>query len=577
MKKIKKLLVFLIFAFIIMDVPSFAGKPSQKFIKSEKINELNTISISANIEDEQKFISDFMSLLEKPYRKMWALIIGIDNYNYLPQLKSAVKGAKMVKKMLIENYGFSPEDIIELYDEDATRDNISMRLDKLSDPKFISFNDGIFMFFAGHGLIGKDKKGYIMPVDGIKEKEISTGISIDQLRSFYTASPAKHILIAIDACYSGAIFTRGIGLRDKSTVSSTMHSNKARVAVTAAKGDEQIVDFSDNGLSYFTYYLLEGLEGKADKDQDNIILSSELVDYIVKNVRYKTNQHPEYGRLEGDDGGELLFIKASQTTAPPIVSTPTATQPSAIGTVIISVNPEDAKIYINGGFVGTGNVKRNLEVGRNHQIEVKLEGFKSISETFSLNKDEVKTFNFKLYPVVSTVTINTNPTNAIIYINDEIVGNSPLVIELKYGDYEVKAVKPGYITSKRKIRIRSENPVTELITLQESPETIANRIYKEKISSKKKTAWFSLITSIAFGVVSGVLHLKSEQSYNSYLNSYELSHIQSNWNQYKRLLMYRNISIGISATFGVASIYFFLKKINYEKILRDVRKGEYIK
>ncbi|CUT07419.1 Caspase domain-containing protein, partial [Candidatus Kryptonium thompsonii] len=162
----------------------------------------------------------FVSLVysQEGYRKSWALIIGINEYQSLPRLNGAVRSAKMIREKLVREFGFDPENVIELYDDQATRENILKAFDRLMDPRRVSKEDRIFIYFAGHGVtrqVGGKDKGYIMPVDGVMEKYASTAISTDQLHEFQEAIPAKHVFFAMDACYSGTIFTRGIGLAVK--------------------------------------------------------------------------------------------------------------------------------------------------------------------------------------------------------------------------------------------------------------------------------------------------------------------------------------------------------------------------
>ena len=66
--------------------------------------------------------------------KYWALIIGIDKYPTLPadmQLASARKDAEAVAALLRDRYGFAQEQMIELYDEAATRKGIVKALAQL--------------------------------------------------------------------------------------------------------------------------------------------------------------------------------------------------------------------------------------------------------------------------------------------------------------------------------------------------------------------------------------------------------------------------------------------------------------
>jgi hypothetical protein len=209
--------------------------------------------------------------------------------------------------------------VIELYDDQATRENILKAFDRLMDAKRVSRDDRVFVFFAGHGVtrvVGGKEKGYIMPVDGVMEKFASTAISTDQLHEFQEAIPAKHLFYVMDACYSGTIFTRGIGLRSemfttRAEAISKFTSRKARIAITAGSKDEQVVDLSDQGISVFTFYFLKALDGDADVDRDGIVTSSELADYVAKNVRFRAPQNPQYGRLPGDEDGEFIFVRVS--------------------------------------------------------------------------------------------------------------------------------------------------------------------------------------------------------------------------------------------------------------------------
>jgi len=148
------------------------------------------------------------------------------------------------------------------------------------------------------------------------EKFASTAISTDQLHEFQEAIPAKNLFYVMDACYSGTIFTRGIGLRSemfttRAEAISKFISRKARIAITAGSKDEQVVDLSDQGISVFTFYFLKALDGDADVDRDGIMTSSELADYVAKNVRFRAPQNPQYGRLPGDEDGEFIFVRVS--------------------------------------------------------------------------------------------------------------------------------------------------------------------------------------------------------------------------------------------------------------------------
>ena len=58
----------------------------------------------------------------------WALIIGINNYQSAPKLKTAVSDATGIRDVLLDRYGFKADHVKVLLDADATRSHIEGRL-----------------------------------------------------------------------------------------------------------------------------------------------------------------------------------------------------------------------------------------------------------------------------------------------------------------------------------------------------------------------------------------------------------------------------------------------------------------
>ena len=77
---------------------------------------------------------------------------------------------------------------------------------------------------------------------------------------------------------------------------------KDQVILTASKGSEVSEERENLGHGVFTYYLLEGLKGKADLDGDGVITVDEIYTYVSKKVPEVTgqNQNPvKKGEVEG--------------------------------------------------------------------------------------------------------------------------------------------------------------------------------------------------------------------------------------------------------------------------------------
>jgi hypothetical protein len=244
------------------------------------------------------------------YNKSWAVVIGINKYDLWPPLEYATKDAQEVANKLRE-IGF--DEVIEILDKEATRERILTVLGT-ELPKKVGPDDRVLIFFAGHGqteaLPDGREQGYIIPVDGDITNYFTTAISMQQVRDISVRIPAKHILYAMDACYSGQGFTRALGL-DPGTSGYIQKITSLRSVqmITAGGKAEQVVEVDGHGL--FTQYFLQGLSGEADRDNDKVVTASELGAYLMPQVSRASDnlQTPQYGRLDGE--GEVVFLVPS--------------------------------------------------------------------------------------------------------------------------------------------------------------------------------------------------------------------------------------------------------------------------
>jgi len=242
------------------------------------------------------------------YANSWAIVVGIDKYQKWPQLQYAVRDAEGVGQVLVQKFGFAPERVITLKNEQATRNNILAAFhDKLAHGN-LQPNDRIFVFFAGHGATRKLSSGrdlgYIVPVDADPNNLATDAIPMTEIQNIAESLPAKHALFVMDACYSGLGLTRGAAnasfLRDNA-------KRLGRQMLTAGGTDQLVSDGGPNGHSVFTWTLLQGLGGKADLNGDSLITGTELVAYVAPAVSSVSQQTPAFGSLPGSEGGEFVF------------------------------------------------------------------------------------------------------------------------------------------------------------------------------------------------------------------------------------------------------------------------------
>lgn len=242
------------------------------------------------------------------YASSWAIVVGIDSYPKWPRLQYAVRDAKGVSEVLMQKFGFAPDHVITLENEQATRTGILAAFHGRLAHGGMQPNDRLFVFFAGHGATRKlssgRELGYIIPYDSDPNSFDTDAIPMTEIQNIAESLSAKHELFVMDACYSGLGLTRG---RSDSTFLRDNAKRLGRQMLTAGGADQMVSDGGPNGHSVFTWTLLQGLGGKADLNGDGLITATELAAYVAPAVAGVSHQTPAFGSLPGSEGGDFVF------------------------------------------------------------------------------------------------------------------------------------------------------------------------------------------------------------------------------------------------------------------------------
>lgn len=272
--------------------------------------------------------------MDNQFRKnAHAVIIGINKYQdqKIPDLEFARADAEGVYQILTdpELGRISPENATLLMDEEATQRNIRSAIGtKL--PRRAGEDDMVYIYYAGHGSPLMDPKSrsrdgmekYLVPADAELDDLFATGISMDEIQKFFSRIESKQVMFFIDSCYSGAAGGR--------TFQNPLHKGRnlltaefledlageGRLVVTACDVNEVSLETPEMGHGLFTHYLLEGLKGHADKDQDGSVTVHELYEYVYENVSQHARKmgggmHPiQKGSVKG-----RIFLTQYETAA----------------------------------------------------------------------------------------------------------------------------------------------------------------------------------------------------------------------------------------------------------------------
>ena len=128
-----------------------------------------------------------------------------------------------------------------------------------------------------------------------------------ELFSSIASTSPRLVTVFLDTCYSGTIrgtdmliASRPIGIR---ALEQSIPDNF--IVMMAAAGDQTAKPLEEAKHGMFSYFLMKGMEGEADANNDNQITAGELHAYVEQNVVQQSSgsQTPE---LQGDASRVLV-------------------------------------------------------------------------------------------------------------------------------------------------------------------------------------------------------------------------------------------------------------------------------
>lgn len=228
-----------------------------------------------------------------------ALIIGIENYQKTPKASFANLDAEFFYEYSKNVFGVKDENIKLLVNDQASLIDTLGALNKWLPGKIKKNKTELLIYFAGHGLASSDgKELYILPQDGDSDLLARTGISRTELHETITKYSPKNVTIFLDTCYSGVSRdeqTLLASARPVRIIANDQSAPKNFTIFSASQLDQISSGLKEVKHGIFSYFLMKGLEGKADLNNDNKITNGELLVYLDENVSQKA---AELGRQQ---------------------------------------------------------------------------------------------------------------------------------------------------------------------------------------------------------------------------------------------------------------------------------------
>ncbi|EHI48354.1 hypothetical protein HIMB100_00019360 [SAR116 cluster alpha proteobacterium HIMB100] len=239
-----------------------------------------------------------------------ALVIGVADYKYTsdPALY-ADKDAEYFQDYAAIKLGVPDDNIFTITNTEADEVSIKKAVKSWLLRMSVKDETDVYVFFAGHGLASSDGSNmFLLPYDGDPELLEDSAIDRKQLFADIQAISPRSVTVFLDSCYSGGTRAGGTlvaSLRPIAIRAKEQNVPDGFTILSAAKGDQTSQSLEEAKHGLFSYFLMRGLEGDADANNDNQITAGELHSFVTNKVERQSGfkQTPD---LQGDAGRVLV-------------------------------------------------------------------------------------------------------------------------------------------------------------------------------------------------------------------------------------------------------------------------------
>ena len=243
-----------------------------------------------------------------------AIIIGIEKYIYLENLEApfANRDASAFREYTSRALGVKSSNIKLLLDNKANRPQI-LEAFKIWLPKIArGGKKDIYIFFAGHGLASFDGKDlFILPHDGKSSLLSDTAITRSEIIKLIQKVEPKTVTMFFDTCYSGQTRDEQMLVSDLRSIiiEADKQDTPDNFTIFSASGSKQVsgsIKEAKHGI--FSYFLMKGLEGKADSNNDKQITNGELIAFLKTEVsKEASTQNREQAPMLVGDSNQVII------------------------------------------------------------------------------------------------------------------------------------------------------------------------------------------------------------------------------------------------------------------------------
>lgn len=221
----------------------------------------------------------------------FALVIGINKYKQNTPVEYADLSALAFEELATKTLGLPKENVITLLNDDATSGQLKAKIELVKE--LADKNGNLYVYFAGHGVPGKDGNTYMLPSDMSADSiHLEQNLRLDNIYATLGKSNAKNVFVFMDSCFSGkddkgSLLYKGVApvLKTKKTI---INSSKLTI-LTAGKSTDFANDYETKKQRLFSYYLIKELsQGKTNLNEVYSTIKNKVKrTSLMKGIGYK--------------------------------------------------------------------------------------------------------------------------------------------------------------------------------------------------------------------------------------------------------------------------------------------------
>jgi len=246
--------------------------------------------------------------LPKSFGQKHAFVVGINHYRPgIGDLNYCVNDALELSQTF-QSLGYQ----VKALHDDADDENLfpiksNIETELITWTQSLNPEDTLYVHFSCHGTLNA-KNAMLIASDTRIQRIANTALDLQEIIAIMKNGRARKLVLSLDVCHGGVDLGRA--LIDQEFIKNVYEKAEGFVLLAASTARQQAYEVHEHRHGLFTYFLIQGLNGQADRDDDGIISADDLRNYTLDQIsRWNAQnggfQEPTY-RAEGI--GEIMLV-----------------------------------------------------------------------------------------------------------------------------------------------------------------------------------------------------------------------------------------------------------------------------